>query len=109
MWHKWGHQDRCKITRNGKTEPNLASIVDQFGVESQPEKGAKLKVTTRDAWVARSVARLTLDFSSSHDPRVEVSSPVMGFVLNVEPAQASLPLYLCPSSSLVLSLSTIKF
>ena len=40
--------------------------------------------------VTQSVERLTLDFSSSHDPRIEGLSPTSGFTLN--PAWDSLSL-----------------
>jgi len=39
-----------------------------------------------DAWVALSVKRATLDFSSGHDLRVLRSSPKSGSVLGMEPA-----------------------
>ena len=35
---------------------------------------------------ARSVAHLTLDFSSGHDPRIMGSSPALGSGLSAEPA-----------------------
>ena len=37
-----------------------------------------------DAWLAQSVERLTLDFSSGHDPRVMGSSPKSRSALSVE-------------------------
>ena len=41
--------------------------------------------------MAQSVEHSTLDFSSGHDPRVVGSSPILGSMLNVEPARDSLP------------------
>ena len=55
----------------------------------------RTKTESRGAWVARSVERLTLDFSSGHDPRVVGSSPALGSALSAEPAKDSL----CPSLS----------
>ena len=50
------------------------------------------------AWVAQSVERLTLDFSSGHDLRVMGSSPALGSVLSMEPAWNSLsPLCSAPA------------
>ena len=40
----------------------------------------------RATWVAQSVERLTLDICSGHALVVMGSSPVLGFVLSVEPA-----------------------
>lgn len=37
-------------------------------------------------WMAESVDHPTLDFASSHDPGVVISSPVLGSVLSVGPA-----------------------
>ena len=45
-----------------------------------------VKYTIRGTWVAQSVAYLTPDLGSGHDPRVVRSSPMMGSVLSVEPA-----------------------
>ena len=44
------------------------------------------KKQRRGAWVAQVVEHLTLDFGSSHDPRVMGSSSASGFTLSVEPA-----------------------
>ena len=49
--------------------------------------------------MAQSVERLTLDFSSGHDPRVLGSSPMSGSVLSVEPTWDSLSLFLSLSLS----------
>ena len=38
------------------------------------------------SWVAQSVERPTLDFSSGHDPRVVGLSPRSGSMLSIEPA-----------------------
>ena len=40
----------------------------------------------RGTWVAQSVERPTVDFSSGHDPRVMGLNPISGSVLSVEPA-----------------------
>ena len=45
-----------------------------------------LKVEGGSAWLAQSVECPTLDFGSGHDPRVVELSPVLGSVLNMEPA-----------------------
>ena len=40
---------------------------------------------SRGSWVAQLVERLTLDFSSGHDPRVVGLGLVLGYALSVEP------------------------
>ena len=50
-----------------------------------------LKNIPRGTWVVQSTEHLTLEFGSGHDPKVVGSNPVSGSVLNVEPAQNSLP------------------
>ena len=46
----------------------------------------KQKMNFRGVWVAKSVERPTLDFSSGHDPRAVGSSSASGSALSVEPA-----------------------
>ena len=57
--------------------------------------------------MAQSDERPTLDFGSSHDPRVMGSSPTLGSVLSMQPAQDSLFLSLSapPLCTCVLFLS----
>ena len=62
-------------------------------------------------WVAPSVKCPTLDFSSGHDLTVGEIEPHVGlFAHSMEPAwdSVSLPLTLCPSCALSLSLSLSK-
>ena len=54
------------------------------------------------AYMAQLVKRLTLDFSSGHDPRVMGSSPMLGSVLSVE---TTCPSPSAPPSACVCSLS----
>ena len=62
------------------------------------------KMVPCGAWVALSVECPTLDFHSSHDPRVVGSSPASDSMLSVEPAWDSLSLIVSLSLSLSLSL-----
>jgi len=69
---------------------NKSSVRVHFGLSLglkglAQESGFKI-VTLRDAWVAQSVKHPTLDFSSGHDLRFMISSPMSGSALSMEPA-----------------------
>ena len=61
----------------------------ETGRKSKIKKGWKSFKNKLEPWrvqVAQSVKRLTLDFSSGHDPRVVGSSTALDSVLSMEPA-----------------------
>ena len=61
------------------------------------------KKNCEGAWVAQSVERPTLHFSSDHDPRVSGFSPTWGSSLSLERAWDSLSLFPSPTCALTLS------
>ena len=64
----------------------LASLVEMFAAVPSNFLSNLIKNKLWGAWMAQSVERLMLDFSSGHNPRIMGSSPISGSALSVEPA-----------------------